>query len=129
MEITPHDQFSSIDMTLTPANRYSEFDQLRQKLVQTFPNSAAAMPQLPPKSIICTVQCRPSLYTSHLLTFRNSQIPAELLGEAKNGSCILFEVRLPMVASHIASLTLRISCVLLNPEFSGSPVLKEFVFE
>lgn len=32
--------------------RYSEFDDLRQKLLLTFPNSAAAMPELPRKSVI-----------------------------------------------------------------------------
>jgi PX domain len=32
--------------------RYSEFDDLRSKLLQTFPYSAAAMPPLPPKSVI-----------------------------------------------------------------------------
>lgn len=32
--------------------RYSEFDDLRNKLLQTFPNSEAAMPPLPPKSAI-----------------------------------------------------------------------------
>ena len=32
--------------------RYSEFDDLRQKLVQTFPNFEAAVPPLPPKSLI-----------------------------------------------------------------------------
>jgi hypothetical protein len=32
--------------------RYSEFDDLREKLLQTFPNSQAAMPPLPPKSVI-----------------------------------------------------------------------------
>lgn len=32
--------------------RYSEFDDLREKLLQTFPNFKAAMPPLPPKSVI-----------------------------------------------------------------------------
>lgn len=32
--------------------RYSEFDDLRDKLLQTFPNCVAAMPPLPPKSVI-----------------------------------------------------------------------------
>ncbi|RQM05863.1 hypothetical protein DH86_00002170 [Scytalidium sp. 3C] len=32
--------------------RYSEFDDLRHKLLQTFPTSAAALPPLPPKSMI-----------------------------------------------------------------------------
>lgn len=32
--------------------RYSEFDDLREKLLRTFPNSEASMPVLPPKSII-----------------------------------------------------------------------------
>jgi hypothetical protein len=33
--------------------RYSEFDELRRKLMQTFPLSKAALPELPPKSSIC----------------------------------------------------------------------------
>jgi len=32
--------------------RYSEFDDLRRRLVQTFPNFEAAVPVLPPKSVI-----------------------------------------------------------------------------
>lgn len=32
--------------------RYSEFDDLRRRLMQTFPNFKAAMPELPPKSVI-----------------------------------------------------------------------------
>lgn len=32
--------------------RYSEFDDLRRRLMQTFPNFAAAVPPLPPKSLI-----------------------------------------------------------------------------
>ena len=35
------------------ASRYSEFDDLRTKLLLTFPHSNAAMPPLPPKSLIC----------------------------------------------------------------------------
>ncbi|KAL1879497.1 hypothetical protein Plec18167_003954 [Paecilomyces lecythidis] len=32
--------------------RYSEFDDLRQKLLQAFPNSKNALPPLPPKSVL-----------------------------------------------------------------------------
>lgn len=32
--------------------RYSEFDSLRKRLVQTFPNFEAAVPLIPPKSIL-----------------------------------------------------------------------------
>jgi PX domain len=32
--------------------RYSEFDDLRNRLLQTFPLSEAAMPLLPPKGVI-----------------------------------------------------------------------------
>jgi hypothetical protein len=32
--------------------RYSEFDECRRRLVQTFPNFEAAVPPLPPKSLI-----------------------------------------------------------------------------
>lgn len=33
--------------------RYSEFHELRQKLLVTFPKSEGAMPPFPPKSVIC----------------------------------------------------------------------------
>lgn len=32
--------------------RYSEFDDFRWRLVRTFPNFEAAVPELPPKSLI-----------------------------------------------------------------------------
>lgn len=32
--------------------RYSEFDDLRWRLIQTFPSFEAAVPELPPKSLI-----------------------------------------------------------------------------
>ncbi len=35
------------------ARRFSEFHDLRKKLLLTFPNAGAAMPPLPPKSMIC----------------------------------------------------------------------------
>lgn len=34
------------------SDRYSEFQDLRRKLLITFPNAGAAMPLLPPKSVI-----------------------------------------------------------------------------
>ena len=34
-------------------HRYSDFDDLRKKLSTTFPNSNAALPPLPPKSMLC----------------------------------------------------------------------------
>ena len=33
--------------------RYSEFDDLRQRLVDSFPHAKNALPALPPKSVIC----------------------------------------------------------------------------
>jgi hypothetical protein len=71
--------------------RYSEFDDLRWRLVRTFPNFEAAVPELPPKSII-------SKFRSRFLEKRR------------------------------AGLQYFLNCILLNPEFSGSPVLKEFLF-
>jgi hypothetical protein len=38
--------------------RYSEFDDLRQRLVLTFPNFEAAVPALPPKSVLKRFQPR-----------------------------------------------------------------------
>ena len=33
--------------------RYSEFDDLRQRLVASFPHARNALPALPPKSVLC----------------------------------------------------------------------------
>jgi hypothetical protein len=71
--------------------RYSEFDEFRRQLVQSFPNSEAAMPSLPPKSMI-------SRFRPRFLEKRR------------------------------AGLQYFLNCILLNPEFSGSPVLKDFLF-
>ncbi|KAI1463986.1 Phox-like protein [Daldinia caldariorum] len=71
--------------------RYSEFDDFRWRLVRTFPNFEAAVPELPPKSMI-------SKFRPKFLERRR------------------------------AGLQYFLNCILLNPEFSGSPVLKEFLF-
>ncbi|KAL8338656.1 hypothetical protein RB598_007130 [Gaeumannomyces tritici] len=71
--------------------RYSEFDDLREKLMITFPNFEAAVPALPPKSVIA--KFRP-----------------KFLEKRRSG------------------LQYFLNCILLNPEFSGAPVLKEFLF-
>ncbi|KAI0849662.1 Phox-like protein [Daldinia vernicosa] len=71
--------------------RYSEFDDFRWRLVRTFPNFEAAVPELPPKSMI-------SKFRPRFLERRR------------------------------AGLQYFLNCILLNPEFSGSPVLKEFLF-
>ncbi|KAL1841585.1 hypothetical protein VTJ49DRAFT_6895 [Mycothermus thermophilus] len=71
--------------------RYSEFDDLRRKLVQTFPSFEAAVPALPPKSVLKRFQPR-------------------------------------FLEKRRAGLQYFLNCILLNPEFSGSPVLKEFLF-
>lgn len=71
--------------------RYSEFDEFRAQLVQTFPGFQAAVPALPPKSVI-------SKFRPRFLEKRR------------------------------AGLQYFLNCILLNPEFSGSPVLKEFLF-
>jgi len=71
--------------------RYSEFDDLRKRLIMTFPNFEAAVPALPPKSV-----------------FNN--------------------FRPKFLEKRRAGLQYFLNCILLNPEFSGSPVLKEFLF-
>jgi len=72
--------------------RYSEFDDLRRRLIQTFPNSEGALPSLPPKSVI-------------------SKFRPKFLEQRRAGLQYFF------------------NCILLNPEFSGSPIVKEFLFE
>ncbi|KAK4041541.1 Phox homologous domain-containing protein [Parachaetomium inaequale] len=71
--------------------RYSEFDDLRKRLVQTFPGFEAAVPALPPKSLLKRFHPR-------------------------------------FLEKRRAGLQYFLNCILLNPEFSGSPVLKEFLF-
>lgn len=71
--------------------RYSEFDDFRNNLIQSFPDFEAALPPLPPKSVI-------SKFRPRFLDKRR------------------------------AGLQYFLHCVLLNPEFSGSPVLKDFLF-
>ncbi|CAH0015005.1 unnamed protein product [Clonostachys rhizophaga] len=72
--------------------RYSEFDDFRSQLVLSFPNFEAAVPPLPPKSVI-------------------SKFRPKFLEKRRAG------------------LQYFLNCILLNPEFSGSPVLKNFLFK
>ncbi|KAI1827834.1 Phox homologous domain-containing protein [Xylaria intraflava] len=71
--------------------RYSEFEDFRWRLMQTFPSFEAAVPELPPKNF--------------LSKFRPSFLEKRRVG-----------------------LQYFLNCIMLNPEFSGSPVLKEFLF-
>lgn len=87
--------------------RYSEFDDFRYRLVQTFPGFEAAVPALPPKSVI-------SKFRPRFLEKRRAGLQYFL-------KCV--HQRFPV--QYYADFT---SCILLNPEFSGSPVLKEFLF-
>ncbi|KAJ5306716.1 hypothetical protein PENANT_c003G05735 [Penicillium antarcticum] len=71
--------------------RYSEFDDLRQRLVASFPHARNALPALPPKSV-------------------------------------LFKFRPKFLESRRVGLEYFLNCILLNPEFSGSPIVKDFLF-
>lgn len=87
--------------------RYSEFDDLRDRLLQTFPYSEGAMPPLPPKSVIS--KFRPKFL------------------EKRRGGLQYFLKYISDFPFCFRGLTGN-SCILLNPEFAGSPVLKEFLF-
>jgi hypothetical protein len=86
--------------------RYSEFDDLRDKLLQTFPYSEGAMPPLPPKSVIS--KFRPKFLENRRIKLQYFLKWVQCLSDW--------------------GVTNWNSCILLNPEFSGSPVLKEFLF-
>jgi hypothetical protein len=88
--------------------RFSEFDALRDKLFLTFPNSQAAMPPLPPKSVISK--------------FRPKFLETRRVG-------LQYFLKWVYETPYPRCMTDSCSCILLNPEFSGSPVLKEFLFE
>lgn len=86
--------------------RYSEFDEFRYRLVQTFPGFEAAVPALPPKSVI-------------------SKFRPRFLEKRRAGLQYFLKCVYQSIHPNYADL---LSCILLNPEFSGSPVLKEFLF-
>ncbi|KAK2073746.1 hypothetical protein P8C59_007998 [Phyllachora maydis] len=71
--------------------RYSSFDDFRKQLIQTFPSFEAAVPDLPPKSLV-------------------SRLRPSFLEKRRVG------------------LQYFLNCILLNPQFSGSPILKDFLF-
>lgn len=62
--------------------RYSEFDDLRRKLLMTFPNCGGAMPPLPPKSLFCEPQALVQIFTSGLTV---GKINSALLSWRKGG--------------------------------------------
>ncbi|KAJ5766339.1 uncharacterized protein N7511_003955 [Penicillium nucicola] len=76
---------------MTGVGSYSEFDDLRQRLVASFPHARNALPALPPKSV-------------------------------------LFKFRPKFLESRRVGLEYFLNCILLNPEFSGSPIVKDFLF-
>lgn len=86
--------------------RYSEFDEFRDQLVKSFPNFGAAVPELPPKSVI-------------------SKFRPRFLEKRRAG--LQYFIQYGSISPLWPVLT-WCSCILLNPEFSGSPVLKEFLF-
>ncbi|KAL4883765.1 Phox homologous domain-containing protein [Aspergillus karnatakaensis] len=79
--------------SITVRMRYSEFDDLRLKLVASFPHSKNALPALPPKSVLFPDKFRPKFLESRRV-----------------------------------GLEYFLNCVLLNPEFSSSPIVKDFLF-
>ena len=77
---------------MTIRKRYSEFDDLRVKLVTAFPQcTKASLPPLPPKSAI--------------YKFRPKFLEKRRMG-----------------------LNHFMNCILLNPEYGGSHIVKEFIF-
>ena len=78
---------------MTIRKRYSEFEELRQRLVKAFPQSTKkSLPPLPPKSAI--YKFRP-----------------QFLEKRRQG------------------LAYFLTCVMLNPEYAGSHIVKEFIFD
>ena len=95
--------------------RYSEFDDLRWRLIRTFPGFEAAVPELPPKSLIS--KFRPRFLEKRRAGLQYFLKYVQLFCWA--------DPRRPVVDD---VLTPGHSCIMLNPEFSGSPVIKNFLF-
>lgn len=82
--------------------RYSEFDDLRKKLLMTFSNANGAMPPLPPKSLICKqhdLLQGPSRSDDWI-----RQVPFKLFGEEESWPGIFLEVcAIPKVLRMLAN--------------------------
>ncbi|EXJ88316.1 hypothetical protein A1O1_05246 [Capronia coronata CBS 617.96] len=77
---------------MTIRKRYSEFAELRSRLIRAFPQSTkTSLPPLPPKSAIYKFQ-------------------PKFLERRREG------------------LAYFLSCVMLNPEYAGSTIVKDFIF-
>ncbi|OAP63663.1 hypothetical protein AYL99_02890 [Fonsecaea erecta] len=77
---------------MTIRKRYSEFDELRAKLVKAYPQSTrSSLPPLPPKSAI-------------------------------------YKFRPKFLEKRREGLAYFLNCVMLNPEYAGSPMVKDFIF-
>ena len=77
---------------ITIRKRYSEFDELRQRLAKAFPQSTkASLPPLPPKSAI-------------------------------------YKFRPKFLEQRKAGLNHFLNCILLSPEYSGSHIVRNFIF-
>ncbi|KAH0832718.1 hypothetical protein AYO21_00376 [Fonsecaea monophora] len=77
---------------MTIRKRYSEFDELRAKLVKAYPQSTrSSLPPLPPKSAI-------------------------------------YKFRPKFLEKRREGLAYFLNCVMLNPEYAGSTIVKDFIF-
>jgi hypothetical protein len=77
---------------MTIRKRYSEFDELRAKLIKAFPQSTnSSLPPLPPKSAI-------------------------------------YKFRPKFLEKRREGLAYFLNCVMLNPEYAGSTIVKDFIF-
>ncbi|KAJ9502412.1 hypothetical protein H2202_002478 [Exophiala xenobiotica] len=77
---------------MTIRKRYSEFDELRSKLIKAFPHSTnSSLPPLPPKSAI-------------------------------------YKFRRKFLEKRREGLAYFLNCVMLNPEYAGSTIVKDFIF-
>ena len=107
--------------------RYSEFESLRERLILTFPNCKGSMPALPPKSVFCTIARAYSTFLlANTLTFSLDRFRPDFLEKRRAGLAYF----LKFVHSHslYVSRFNGFSCVLLNPDFSSSPITKDFIF-
>jgi hypothetical protein len=107
--------------------RYSEFYDLREKLVAAFPHSKSALPALPPKSFVCMGEGFQNWVSKLTAVLRTDRFQRKFLEKRRSGlSYFLKYVRVHCLVAR-EKLT-EFSCVMLNPEFAGSAIVKEFIF-
>lgn len=99
IDLAPAPRYYSYQL-LIRENRYSEFDELRERLIETFPRSRVSIPTLPPKSVVCTCFTSPAVVEPRRIWISGWKVSRNTLKLAQPNSAQSFS-RLDVKGCHI----------------------------